>query len=166
MNEKIDLTKILKDCPKGTEFWSPMLGDVKFIRINKSKIIVDTKECSWEINSDSTVQIDCFTSVEPMLFPSREQRDWRKWVCPKPKKPKFDPKTVQPFDRVLARIDGGDVYCWFADFVSAPTIEKYDLLPSVMSNKDANMIIPYNDDTKHLVGTTDEAPEYYRYWED
>ena len=26
--------------------------------------------------------------------------------------------------------------------------------------------IPYNDDTKHLVGTKDEAPEYYRYWED
>ena len=25
--------------------------------------------------------------------------------------------------------------------------------------------IPYNDETKHLVGTTDEAPEYYRYWE-
>lgn len=26
--------------------------------------------------------------------------------------------------------------------------------------------IPYNDDTKHLVGTKEEAPEYYRYWED
>ena len=26
--------------------------------------------------------------------------------------------------------------------------------------------IPYNDDTKHLVGTTDEAPEYYKYWEE
>ena len=26
--------------------------------------------------------------------------------------------------------------------------------------------IPYNDDTKHLVGTTEEAPEYYRYWKD
>ena len=26
--------------------------------------------------------------------------------------------------------------------------------------------IPYNEDTKHLVGTTEEAPEYYRYWED
>ena len=25
--------------------------------------------------------------------------------------------------------------------------------------------IPYNDDTKHLVGTEEEAPEYYRYWE-
>ena len=26
--------------------------------------------------------------------------------------------------------------------------------------------IPYNDDTKHLVGTTKEAPKYYRYWDD
>ena len=28
------------------------------------------------------------------------------------------------------------------------------------------MVIPYNEDTKHLNGTSDEAPEYYRYWED
>ena len=26
--------------------------------------------------------------------------------------------------------------------------------------------IPYNDDTKHLLGTNKEAPEFYRYWED
>ena len=26
--------------------------------------------------------------------------------------------------------------------------------------------VPYNDDTKHLVGTKEEVPEYYRYWED
>ena len=26
--------------------------------------------------------------------------------------------------------------------------------------------IPYNDDTKHLVGTTEEAPDFYKYWED
>lgn len=24
--------------------------------------------------------------------------------------------------------------------------------------------IPYNDETKHLVGTTKEAPEFYKYW--
>ena len=26
--------------------------------------------------------------------------------------------------------------------------------------------IPYNDATKHLIGTKEEAPEYYEYWED
>lgn len=28
------------------------------------------------------------------------------------------------------------------------------------------MCIPYNDETKHLIGTNEEAPEYYKYWED
>ena len=30
---------------------------------------------------------------------------------------------------------------------------------------DIAMVIPYNNDTKHLIGTTDEAPEFYKYWE-
>ena len=34
-----------------------------------------------------------------------------------------------------------------------------------MSDEGFNMVIPYNDETKHLIGTTEEAPEYYRYWE-
>ena len=162
MNEKINLVEILKDCPKGTEFWSPMLGDVKFIRINKSKIIVDTKECSWEINSDSTVQIDCFTSVEPMLFPSREQRDWRKWVCPKPKKPKFDPKTLQPFDKVLVR--NFKTIKWRCEHFSHFDGGNYN--PCIASCCSYTFCVPYNEETKHLLGTTEEAPEYYRYWED
>ena len=32
MNENIDLTKILKDCPKGWKFWSPIFGEVEFER--------------------------------------------------------------------------------------------------------------------------------------
>ena len=169
MNENIDLTKILKDCPKGTKLYSTIHGEVTLIDSN------DTSQhypISVRLN-DKTVEIFTYEGKllnrfdgECILFPSKDQRDWSKFTAPWYKKEKFDPKTLKPFDRVLTRIDGGDVYCWFADFVSAPTIEKYDLLPSVMSNKDANMIIPYNDDTKHLLGTTDEAPEYYRYWEE
>ena len=30
MNESIDLTKILKDCPKGTKFYSTIYGEVEF----------------------------------------------------------------------------------------------------------------------------------------
>ena len=36
MNENIDLTKILKDCPEGTEFWSDDYGKVKFLCIYTS----------------------------------------------------------------------------------------------------------------------------------
>ena len=166
MNENIELTKILNDCPKGTKLYSTIHGEVTLIDSN------DTSQhypISVRLN-DNTVEIFTYEGKllnkfdgECILFPSKDQRDWSKF---KLKKPKFDPMTLNPFDRVLARIDGGNVYCWFADFVSTPTIEKYDLLPCIMSNKDANMIIPYNDETKHLVGTTEEAPEFYRYWED
>ena len=30
MNENIDLTKILKDCPEGTKFYTPIWGEVTF----------------------------------------------------------------------------------------------------------------------------------------
>lgn len=168
MNEKIDLTRILKDCPNGTKLYSLVHGEVEFQKIDTSftcSIFVKIKNGIIESFTPNGKIFDSYNG-ECILFPSREQRDWSKFTAPWYKKWKFDPKTLKPFDRVLARIDGGDVYCWFADFVSTPTIEKYDLLPCIMSNKDANMIIPYNDDTKHLVGTTEEAPEYYRYWED
>ena len=169
MNENIDLTKILKDCPKGTKLYSTIHGEVTLIDSNDTSqhypISVRLNDKKVEIFTYEGKLLNKFDG-ECILLPSKDQRDWSKFTAPWYKKEKFDPKTLNAFDRVLTRIDGGDVYCWFADFVSAPTIEKYDLLPCIMSNKDANMIIPYNDETKHLVGTTDEAPEYYRYWED
>ena len=265
MNKDIDLTKILKDCPEGTKLYTPIWGEVTFIKVSENVCnlypIIIYNECDHVgLTKDGRYLINKQDS-ECILFPSKDQRDWSKFTAPWYKKEKmntiaqiekqrdkdkdkliqelgkykvkytqevlekyinnmsnknnerlrktaiaflkdfakqgyenavecidwlekqreqeehkfkvgdkliqnkFDPKTLKAFDRVLARIDGGDVYCWFADFVSTPTIEKYDLLPCIMSNKDANMIIPYNDETKHLVGTTDEAPEYYRYWE-
>ena len=33
MNENIDLTKIVKDCPKGTKLYSPISGEVYFKEI-------------------------------------------------------------------------------------------------------------------------------------
>lgn len=168
MNENLNLVEILKDCPKGTKLYSTTVGEVEFEDVLdnfKHPIIVRIDD---ELVQSFTSDGRMFNEYdgECVLFPSRTQRNWAEFKPKKPKQLKFDPKTLQPFDRVLARIDGGDAYCWFADFVSTPVIEKYDILPCIMSNKVAKMIIPYNDDTKHLVGTTEEAPEYYRYWED
>ena len=186
MNENIDLTKILKDCQIGWQFYSSVYGDVEFLGVSnccpvplhgqddelylmedlmrkKYPIRIKSRFGEYDVSHKGKLRVG---AGECTLFPSRDQRDWSEFTAPWYKKEKFDPKTLKAFDRVLARIDGDDVYCWFADFVSTPTIEKYDLLPCIMSNKDANMIIPYNDDTKQLVGTNEEAPEYYRYWED
>ena len=85
------------------------------------------------------------------------------WELVSDKKPKFDPKTLQPFDRVLAR--DYDTCKWKVDFYSYK--EEGNRFPYIcMGNNLYKQCIPYNDDTKHLVGTTEEAPEYYKYWED
>ena len=85
------------------------------------------------------------------------------WELVSDKKPKFDPKTLQPFDRVLAR--DYDTCKWKVDFYSHK--EKGNRFPYIcMGNNLYKQCIPYNDDTKHLVGTNEEAPEYYRYWEE
>ena len=39
MNENLDLTEILKDCPKGTKFYSSTFGNVEFLRIEKDDFI-------------------------------------------------------------------------------------------------------------------------------
>ena len=57
MNENIDLTKILKDCPKGWEFYSTIFGEVEFECIEtitdytiKFKVIEDG--CIYTITSN------------------------------------------------------------------------------------------------------------------
>ena len=79
--------------------------------------------------------------------------------------PKFDPNTLQPFDRVICRCDNFSL--WQCNLFSNiyPRYEVPDYPVQCMSAT-FEVVVPYNEETKHLVGTTDEAPEYYRYWED
>ena len=167
--QELNLCEILKYCPDGETFWSPMLGDVKFygIELNRKlvNVILENGE-TWNINADGTITFGgTTTSPEIMLYPSREQRDWTKVKYEK-KKERFDPKTLKPFDKVLSKYDGG---CWSANLFShieEEDNEYYSTCSFVCNGSLVKFCIPYNDDTKHLVGTKKEAPEYYRYWED
>ena len=77
--------------------------------------------------------------------------------------PKFDPKTLQPFDKVLVRDNYKEEWsCNFFSHISNDDVYH----PYITLNIGYIFCIPYNEDTKHLVGTKEEAPEYYRYWED
>lgn len=76
---------------------------------------------------------------------------------------KFDPKTLKEFDKVLVKDDGD--WIWRVDIISVPA-DYNDNIPYLIGDNDFDWIIPYNEETKHLVGTHEEAPEYYRYWED
>ena len=77
---------------------------------------------------------------------------------------RFDPKTLQPYDKVLVR--DKDLVRWRCTFYSHLREDNETMYKYVTAYNIYKYCIPYNDDTKHLVGTTDEAPEFYRYWED
>ena len=167
MNENIDLTKILKDCPSGWKFYSSIYGDVKFLKVGND---TDYPIKFSVIDKDGTERNRCVTKQglflasydgECTFFPSKDQQDWSKFSAPWYKKDKFDPKTLQPFDRVIVNYDG----IWKVDFFSH--ISQYEPYGWCQCLGDIYMFcVPYNDDTKHLVGTKDEVPEYYRFWED
>lgn len=72
---------------------------------------------------------------------------------------KFDPKWLKPFDRVLVRESTSD--SWFATLFSH--LRDDVCYPYVINNNCAyEHCIPYNEETKHLVGTTDTEPEFYK----
>ena len=165
MNENIDLTKILKNCPKGWKFWSPIFGEVEFERNYENKdffnvsLVEDGTE--WSFVYDATIFLGNIKSREIMLYPSKEQRDWSKFTAPWYKKEKFDPKTLKPFDKVLVRDSDVDVWqCeMFSHFCSRETA-----YPFFCCGSPYYYCIPYNSETEHLVGTCNEAPDYYKWW--
>ena len=225
MNENIDLTKILKNCPRGFELYTPLYGKVFFLHVwENATFSIQVRQEPIGIIS-FTKDGHFFTDTpnsECLLLPSHEMRDWSKFTAPwynkeesiKPKfkvgdiirhketnkndvykiskvyndsygiagfnwgiymeyqdqyelvPNKFDPNTLKPFDKVLSRYDGG---CWSANLFShieEEDNEYYSTCSFVCNGSLVKFCIPYNDDTKHLVGTKKEVPEYYRYWED
>ena len=163
MNENLNIVEILKDYPKGTKLYSTIFGEVKLYKFDKhnNKIWVEDKKCGLSSITPDGKFSEEFDG-ECTIFPSKDQRDWSKF---KIKKPKFDPKTLHPFDKVLVKMGNESYYVWFPDFISLPSNDVDEKI-LCMNTDDVVMAIPYNDDTKHLVETNEEAPEFYRYWED
>lgn len=180
MNENIDLTKILKDCPIGWKFYSSVYGEVEFLGVlHDSPISPYERDDEWcfpnikrqrypiQLMTDSGEYCVSregrhrYSVGECTFFPSREQRDWSKFTAPWLKKERFDPKTLKAFDRVIVKPDNGD---WHCSILSHR--EDNNIYYRMVDGYGYSRIIPYNDETKHLIGTTDEAPDFYRYWED
>ena len=165
MNENLDLIKILKDCPEGTKLYSPIFGDVELVEVhNDGNYPIEVRLSNNALDSfsnDGRIFIDY--DGECMLFPSREERNWDKFKPKQFKKSKFDPKTLKPFDKVLGSY--GKDAPWYCELFSHIG-KDFTNRPYKCVFSSYKYCIPYNDDTKHLVGTAEEAPEFYRYWEE
>ena len=173
MNENIDLTKILEGCPVGTKLYSSIFGELSFVAIHNCYDKYPIELQAYNKSTHSTVEVtyaedgrsSCIFDGECTLFPSKDQRDWSKFerFWDKPKVKKFDPKTLQPFDKVLVKEYETDI--WTASWYSH-SANNLDDGWFVCDNTYWHYIIPYNDETKHLVGTKEDCPEYYKWWED
>lgn len=158
MNENLNLVKILKDCPKGTKLYSLIHGEV---RLNKVKnptdeypILVTTEAC---YNNNFTIDgryYSKYKNSECILFPSKDQRDWSKFKVPVEK---FDYSTLKPFDKVLVR--DSDHISWRCNFLSHLEHNGAYCVSSVW-----DQMIPYNEETKHLLGTSDMPDKKYIWW--
>ena len=82
-----NLISILKHCPEGTKLYSPIYGEVTFIRISIiNTILGKATKSNGEITSVAFTRLgrlyDEFSNSECVLFPSKDQRDWDKFRIP------------------------------------------------------------------------------------
>lgn len=172
MNENLDLTKILEGCPKGTKFYSSDWGEVTFFEVSPHdwdhypiRLHHPSEVSSRPLSTSLTKNGQNYYGYdgECTLFPSKEQRDWSKFVrfWDKPKVEKFNVNTLQPFDKVLVRGRNGQY--WRTEFFSH--IDNCYLM-AICGCGLWKQCIPYNEDTKHLVGTKEDCPEFYKWWEE
>lgn len=111
-----------------------------FIIVDKKIQFTDSME--WWVKSDQK-------QIEPNEILAIQLKE---------EKPKFDPQTLKPFDKVLVR--QGKHSEWLARFFDFCEDDNY----YTTSGSAWVMCVPYNEETKHLHGTTQDAPEYYKIW--
>lgn len=92
MNENINLSEILKG-HEGETFYSPTFGNIKLSCISDVLYFEGINSiASFDVDADGTYCKD----GEICIFPSKEQRDWNKWVEEQnPKVPKTWSELVE-----------------------------------------------------------------------
>ena len=161
MNDNINLTEILKGCPKGTKLYSSVYGEVEFESITDRDpfpIRVTKGYHNYKFSNYGRLYLSL---GECILFPSKDQRDWSKFerFWDKPKVEKFDVNTLQPFDKILARDYPDEL--WGIEFYSHKT---GNIVKGLLHNW--CYAIPFNENTKHLAYTREDCPDYYKWWEE
>ena len=104
MNKNINLCEMLKG-HEGETFYSPLCGNLTLMLISNTTLIAENKEYSLTFYSNGTY----YKKGEMLFFPSKDQRDWNKWIEEqKNKVPKTWSELVkrQEFQSWYVDIDG------------------------------------------------------------
>lgn len=83
MEEKINVVEILKDKPVNTKLWSPLFGDVYTSSICSEDTIIIVNHHAKSSSFYNNGKYFNHAEAEPLLFPSKEMRDWSKFAWKK-----------------------------------------------------------------------------------
>ena len=96
MEEKINIAKILNGKPVNTKLWSPLFGDVYTSSICSEDTIIVVNHHAKSSSFYNNGKYFDHAEAEPLLFPSKEMRDWSKFfkkgdvlICYEGKKPYY-----------------------------------------------------------------------------
>jgi hypothetical protein len=147
-------------------------------------LIQEITQCRYEIENPRNVYLVSGIEVgkghdnEPLIKDVKILKDLTEQFNPKPDNTE-EPKTLEevtvpkfkvedfetilkPFDKVLSR-DWNDSI-WRCNIYEH--FKEGQCYPFITMNGVCNQCVPYNDETKHLVGTTEMPPKKYITWEE
>lgn len=78
----MNIAEILEKCPKGTKLYSPVFGEVELSKVDyygEYPITCITKNGVYCLFTSDGMLFCNYSDAECMLFPSKEQRDWREF---------------------------------------------------------------------------------------
>lgn len=81
MEQKLNITEILKNKALGTKLWSSLFGDVYFDSASSNLVTVSHHKVLAKFWRNA--KLYDYDEAEPTLFPSKEMRDWSKFVWKK-----------------------------------------------------------------------------------
>ena len=141
----INVVEKLKGCPKGTKLYSPLFGEVEFVRIEIGSIIVKVLDNGIPYSNVAFTAEGKWHDIEQsecLLFPSKDNRDWNKF--------NLTVNTFKPFDKVLVReyIDEK----WILSIFGCYEDEVDTDFPYVCLNGRYRYCIPY-EGNEHLLNT-------------
>lgn len=139
MEQKLNITEILKNKALGTKLWSSLFGDVYFDSASANLVTVSHHKALAKFWCNA--KLYDYDEAEPTLFPSKEMRDWSKFAWKKGdvlvsmegSKILFDKWANEDYTKFLGKIKVlGNSHCYdTANYSLASKEEALEFIKSV-----------------------------------
>lgn len=144
MEQKLNITEILKDKPIGIKLYSSTFGYIKFNGVHKDKVYFSSEDTNVHSVKQNGKMYD---SGECIIFPSKEMRDWEKFSWKKGDvltnssgfKVFFDKWVNENYTKFLGKIKVlGDSHYYYYDTAYYILASKKEALEFIKSVEEIN----------------------------